>query len=64
VLEGQREAILHLLQARFDLSTATVDEVGRQLCTVEDADLLRTLVVAAAQSESLEAFLDALDGKT
>ena len=63
VLEGQREAILHLLRARFDLSTGAVDEVGNQLRAVKDSTILRALVVEAAQAESLKTFLAALDGE-
>lgn len=63
LLEGQREAILHLLRARFDLTTTAADEVGRQLRAIEDQGLLRALVVAAAQAQSLKDFLATLNGQ-
>lgn len=63
LLEGQREAILHLLQTRFDLSKTAADEVGRQLRAIEDQELLRALVVEAAQAQSLRDFLATLNGQ-
>jgi predicted transposase YdaD len=62
VLEGQREAILHFLKVRFDLSTRTLDQVKNQLRAVEDPALLRSLAEGAARAESLQAFLAELDG--
>jgi len=62
VLEGQREAILHFLRARFDLSMAAADEVGKRLRAIENPALLRSLAEEAARAETLQAFLAALDG--
>ena len=56
LLEGARQGILRLLQVRFDLSTKVVEELTERLRTIEELPVLQDLLVAAAQTESPDAF--------
>jgi predicted transposase YdaD len=61
ILQGRREDILHLLRTRFYLQPETVTELTDRLAQIESAAVLQTLLIVAAQAESLAAFVKRLD---
>ncbi len=61
ILQGRREDILHLLRTRFYLQPETETELTDRLAQIESAAVLQTLLIAAAQAESLAAFVKRLD---
>ncbi len=60
-LKGQRKTILNFLRARFEFSTETEMALAEKLEQVETDEILQSLVIAAAQAESLAAFNQVLD---
>ncbi len=61
ILQGRREDILHLLRTRFYLQAEAEAELTDRLAQIESAAVLQTLLIAAAQAESLAAFVKRLD---
>jgi len=59
-LEGEREAILKVLQARFDLSSGKGVEIGSRLARITDRTTMEELVTVATLAEDIQAFLDSL----
>ena len=62
--QGRREAILHLLRARFYLPAEVETELSERLAHIESGAVLQTLIITAAQAESLAAFTERLDRET
>jgi predicted transposase YdaD len=61
ILQGRREDILHLLRTRFYLQAEVEAELTERLAQIESAAVLQSLVIAAAQVESLAAFAEQLN---
>jgi predicted transposase YdaD len=61
ILQGRREDILHLLRTRFYLQAEAEAELTDRLAQIASAAVLQTLLIAAAQAESLAAFAERLD---
>jgi len=51
---------VRLLQERFGTANGQMEAIGRDLEAIRDPDLLQDLLVEAARTESLDAFLDRL----
>jgi hypothetical protein len=60
-LQGQREAILNFLRIRFYLQTEANDTLAKRLEQIQSVAALKTLVVAAAEAETLANFIERLD---
>jgi predicted transposase YdaD len=54
--KGMLDAILHLVQTRFDLSDSDIEGLVTQLQRVKKAEVLRQLLVNAASVESMDDF--------
>ncbi|MFQ5594202.1 MAG: Rpn family recombination-promoting nuclease/putative transposase [Anaerolineae bacterium] len=61
IQKGLVEAVLHLLQSRFELSDSAVERLTLQLQKVSEVEVLRQLLVAAATAERLDQFQAALE---
>jgi len=61
VQEGLFEAVLHLVQTRFDLSSSAVEGLATQLQGAREAEVLRQLLVDAANAESIDEFRVSLE---
>lgn len=61
IQEGEREAILRVLQARFDLSSGMGLEIETRLQILTDRAALEELVAKAALVGDLRTFLEALE---
>jgi predicted transposase/invertase (TIGR01784 family) len=61
ILQGQREAILNFLRIRFYLQAETNDALTQRLAQIQSVIALQTLVVAAAEAETLANFIERLD---
>ena len=61
ILQGQREAILNFLRIRFYLQTEANDTLAKRLEQIQSVAALQTLVVAAAEAETLANFIERLD---
>ena len=61
ILQGQREAILNFLRIRFYLQAETNDALTERLAQIQSVIALQTLVVAAAEAETLANFIERLD---
>lgn len=61
ILQGRREDILHLLRTRFYLRAEVETELTDRLAQIASAAVLQTLLIAAAQAESLASFIKRLD---
>ncbi len=61
ILQDRREDILHLLRTRFYLQAEVEVELTGRLAQIETAVVLQTLLIVAAQAESLAAFAERLD---
>ena len=59
--QGQRQAILHLLEVRFYLPQAVEAELADRLAPIVSAADLQTLLIAAAEAEKLADFTAHLD---
>ncbi len=59
-IEGEREAILKVLQARFDLSSGMGMEIDSRLTTIANRTALEELVTVATLAEDIQTFLDTL----
>ncbi len=62
--EGLFEAVLHLVQTRFDLSNSDVEDLATELQRLKEADVLRQLLVSAASAESIVEFRASLEATT
>ena len=60
---GLFEAVLHLVQTRFDLSGSVVEHLATEL-RLREADALRQLLVSAASAESIDEFRASLEATT
>ena len=60
VQQGLVDAVLHLLRTRFDLSGSATEHLTKQLQKADD-EVLRRLLVDAAQVESMDEFQTALE---
>ena len=61
VLDGQRQAIVHLLRVRFDPIGSRLAAIAEQLAAIEDTEQLQDLLVEAMRTASPEAFLEHLE---
>jgi len=61
--KGLFEAVLHLVQTRFDLSGSVVEHLATEL-RLREADALRQLLVSAASAESIDEFRASLEATT
>jgi len=61
VREGLVEAVLRVLQSRFELSGSTVERLTLQLQKLGEVEVLRQLLVAAVTAEDIEQFQTALE---
>ncbi len=63
IQKGLAEAVLHLVQSRFELSDGVSEHLAQQLEGVYDVAALHRLLIVAADAESLDEFLAALEGQ-
>lgn len=63
-LDGQREAVVHLLQARFSPTGSHLADIADRLTLVKDEKHLQDLLVKAMYVSDLEAFREHLNGKS
>ena len=53
--------MLHLVQTRFDLSDSVVEDLATELQRLKETDVLRQLLVDAANAESIDEFRVSLE---